>query len=390
MAGAGLLALLDDVTALLDDVASMTKVATSKTAGIVGDDIAVNARQVIGVRRERELAVVGKVFYGSLVNKAILVPAFFGLSLIANGALIPPVLMMGGAYLCYEGCEKILHGLTHKKEHEEDKHKFVAIAHEDPQKSEDEKVRKAITTDFILSAEIIAISLGAIAATASGPVALFLGLAAAGVITSVAVYGLVGGIVSLDDAGLWLASRKGEGTAMNGIRGLGRGLISVMPYVSKTLGVVGTAAMLLVGGGIFIHGFHGVETFIHAIANAAGPLAGGLIEGVIAPMAVGTLAGIVSLPVFEKILKPGAAAIYKTAAPFLKRSADASLPGKSGDAPTADSLHMIAVTPAPVSSDEKTTPHISGEMAVKKKPGETPRDANSTPSSAGLAKIPKP
>ncbi|MDR1528879.1 MAG: DUF808 domain-containing protein [Burkholderiales bacterium] len=247
MAGGSLLMLLDDIASVLDDVSAMTKIAAKKTAGVLGDDLALNAQQVSGVRADRELVVVWAVAKGSLINKAILVPAALVISIFMP-KLITPLLMIGGAYLCFEGFEKVAHNIVrrHHKPNErvdEQEEKSAASA----TTSEREKIRGAIRTDFILSAEIIVISLGAVAGaiwqTQIGV------LVAVALLMTVGVYGLVAGIVKLDDIGLYL-SRKTSKISNR----IGMGILSVAPYLMKTLSVVGTLAMFLVGGGMIVHG----------------------------------------------------------------------------------------------------------------------------------------
>ena len=301
-----LLALLDDIATILDDVAvmtkvaakksaavaddvaTMTKVATQKTAGVLGDDLALNAQQVTGVRAEREIPVVWAVAKGSLVNKAILVPAALAISAWAPW-LVTPLLMLGGAFLCFEGVEKLAHKLLHGADEEEANHAEHAQANADATVDlvafEREKIQGAVRTDFILSAEIIVIALGTVA---SAPflqqVAVLVGIA---VLMTVGVYGLVGGIVKLDDLGLWL-SRKASSAA----QALGRGLLAAAPWLMKGLSVAGTAAMFLVGGGILVHG---IGPLHHAIEGAGAALAQGALGGVwqaLATNALNAVAGI--------------------------------------------------------------------------------------------------
>jgi uncharacterized protein len=237
-----LLALLDDIASLLDDVSAMTKTAAGKTAGVLGDDLALNAQQVSGVTPERELPVVWSVAKGSFVNKAILVPGALAISAVAPWA-VTPLLMLGGAYLCYEGFEKIVHSWRARRAAPGHKHEALQEAGE----SEKDKIRGAIRTDFILSAEIITISLGTVA---QEPLLTQFGvLAAVAVLMTVAVYGLVGGIVKLDDLGCFLARRPGAGA-----QAFGRAILRTAPWMMKLLSVAGTAAMFLVGGGILAHG----------------------------------------------------------------------------------------------------------------------------------------
>ncbi|MEF9997107.1 MAG: DUF808 domain-containing protein, partial [Burkholderiaceae bacterium] len=244
MAGASLLALLDDIAAVLDDVATMTKVAAKKTAGVLGDDLALNAQQVSGVRAERELPVVWAVARGSFKNKLILVPAALAISAVAPWA-ITPLLMLGGAFLCYEGFEKLAHKFLHSPAEDEAEHASTIKAVADPAVDlvayEKEKIKGAVRTDFILSAEIIVIALGTVQdAPFSSQVAVVAGIA---LLMTVGVYGLVAAIVKLDDAGLYLTQRPGAVA-----QAVGRALLRSAPWLMKTLSVVGTAAMFLVGG----------------------------------------------------------------------------------------------------------------------------------------------
>ena len=285
MAGASLLALLDDIATVLDDVAVMTKVAAKKTAGVLGDDLALNAQQVAGVRAERELPVVWAVAMGSFRNKFILVPAALALSAFLPG-LITPLLMLGGAYLCYEGFEKLAHKFLHTRGNEAQAHGETLHALADPQVDlvafERDKIKGAIRTDFILSAEIIVIALGTVQDAAFvTQVAVVAGIA---LVMTVGVYGLVAGIVKLDDAGLWLVNRGGGQGGLLAL--LGRGLLNVAPYLMKTLSVVGTVAMFLVGGGILLHGLPGS----HELLQYAEALGG--IGGLLAPMAMNAFVGM--------------------------------------------------------------------------------------------------
>ena len=294
MAGASLLALLDDIATILDDVAVMTKVAAKKTAGVLGDDLALNAQQVSGVRAERELPVVWAVAKGSMVNKAILVPAALAISTFAPWA-VTPLLMIGGAFLCYEGFEKLAHKFLHSK-HEDDVHHAelvgaLADPHVDMVAFEKEKVKGAVRTDFILSAEIIVIALGTVAnASFAQRVAVLVGIAA---IMTVGVYGLVAGIVKLDDAGLYL-SRAGRGLRL----AVGRLLLRVAPYLMKTLSIAGTAAMFMVGGGILAHGIPAAHHLIEGIAHATGtlePLTSAVGNGIAGVIAGAIVLGVVTL-----------------------------------------------------------------------------------------------
>ena len=283
MAGASLLTLLDDIAAILDDVAlmtkvaakksaviaddvsMMTKVAAQKTAGVLGDDLALNAQQVSGVRAEREIPVVWAVAKGSFINKAILVPAALLISAFAPWA-VTPLLMIGGAFLCFEGVEKLAHRFLHSVTEELAAQDGAAPTATDPPidlvKFENDKVKGAIRTDFILSAEIIAITLGTVAAAPFvQQVAVLSGIA---IVMTLGVYGLVAGIVKLDDLGLWLTQRSSSA-----LQSLGRGIVSAAPWLMKTLSVVGTAAMFLVGGGILVHGVPAVHHMVEAAAAVA-------------------------------------------------------------------------------------------------------------------------
>lgn len=260
MAGSSLLTLLDDIATLLDDISMMGKLAAKKTAGVLGDDLSLNAQQVTGVRANRELPVVWSVAKGSLVNKVILVPLALLISAFIPWA-ITPLLMIGGAFLCFEGVEKVLHTLEsrkHKEDPAERQRRLEALAAQDPLAFEKDKIKGAVRTDFILSAEIVAITLGIVAeAPLLNQVLVLSGIA---LVVTIGVYGLVGLIVKLDDMGYWLA----EKTSMLA-QALGKGLLVVAPWLMKSLSVVGTLAMFLVGGGIVVHGIaplhHAIEQF---------------------------------------------------------------------------------------------------------------------------------
>ncbi|NCU66153.1 DUF808 domain-containing protein [Acidovorax sp. 210-6] len=306
MAGASLLALLDDIATILDDVAvmtkvaakksaavaddvaAMTKVATQKTAGVLGDDLALNAQQVTGVRADRELPVVWAVAKGSMVNKAILVPAALAISAFVP-VLITPLLMLGGAFLCFEGVEKLAHKFLHSEAEEAAEHESHVQANANPAVDlvafEKDKIKGAVRTDFILSAEIIVIALGTVA---SAPflqqVAVLVGIA---VLMTVGVYGLVGGIVKLDDLGLWLSQKTGSAA-----QALGRGLLAAAPWLMKFLSVAGTAAMFLVGGGILVHG---IAPLHHAIEGAGAAVAQGALGGLWQALATNGLNGVAGI-----------------------------------------------------------------------------------------------
>ncbi|HED1421469.1 TPA: DUF808 family protein [Kluyvera georgiana] len=289
VAGSSLLTLLDDIATLLDDISMMGKLAAKKTAGVLGDDLSLNAQQVSGVRANRELPVVWSVAKGSLLNKVILVPLALLISAFIPWA-VTPLLMIGGAYLCFEGVEKVLHTLQARKHKGDDaarQQRLEAIAQQDPAVYERDKVKGAIRTDFILSAEIVAITLGIVAqAPLLNQVLILSGIA---LLVTVGVYGLVGVIVKLDDMGYWLAEKRSVLA-----QGLGKGLLVVAPWLMKTLSVVGTLAMFLVGGGIVVHG---VAPLHHAIEGFAGQQAAWLamVLPTLANLVLGFMIGTVVL-----------------------------------------------------------------------------------------------
>lgn len=286
---ASLFALLDDIATILDDVGVLTKVAAKKTAGVLGDDLALNAQQVSGVKAERELPVVWAVAKGSLVNKAILVPLALALSAFAPWA-VTPLLMLGGAYLCFEGAEKLAHRLLHSQAEDDAHHAELTQALADPKVDlvalEKAKIKGAVRTDFILSAEIIIIALGAAAGAEFGVrVGVLAGVA---VLMTVGVYGLVAGIVKLDDLGLYLSRRPSAGA-----QGTGRFLLRAAPWLMKFLSVAGTAAMFLVGGGILSHGVEVLHHAVEAVGDAAEALPGvGVVLGSVGQMVVNALIGL--------------------------------------------------------------------------------------------------
>ena len=290
MAAGNLLALLDDIATILDDVALLSKVAAKKTAGVLGDDLALNAQQVAGVRAERELSVVWAVAKGSMLNKAILVPAALVISAFAPW-LVTPLLMVGGAYLCFEGFEKLAHRFLHSKAEDAAAHATLVKAVADPAVDlvalERDKIKGAVRTDFILSAEIIAITLGTVAASPFvTQLAVLSGIA---LLMTVGVYGLVAGIVKLDDLGLWL-SRSSKASA----RALGLAIVSAAPWLMKGLSVAGTAAMFLVGGGILVHGVPALQAAAQAVVQGAGTLTQWTLP-LLAAAAVGLVAGALAL-----------------------------------------------------------------------------------------------
>ncbi len=305
MPGASLLTLLDDIASVLDDVAAMTKVAVRKTAGVLGDDLALNAQQIDGIRAERELPVISAVAMGSLRNKLVLVPGALLLSALAPWA-IAPLLIIGGAYLCFEGVEKLAHRWLHSAEEEAARHAETVAVLDDPQQDivafEKERIAAAVRTDFILSAEIIVIALGTVQ---SMPLQTRFGvLSAVALLMTVGVYGVVALIVKMDDAGIWLIRRAGPG--MGGVmqQALGETLLAVAPRMLKLLAVVGTLAMFLVGGGIVVHGIPVLAAASHQIADAirsAFPGAG-ILAAVSAPLFDGFVGILTGLGVLSGVL----------------------------------------------------------------------------------------
>jgi predicted DNA repair protein MutK len=314
MAGSSLLLLLDDIAAVLDDVALMTKVAAKKTAGVLGDDLAVNAEQASGVRADRELPVVWAVAKGSFRNKCILVPAALAISLVAPW-LITPALILGGLFLCYEGFEKVAHKFLHSAD-EDAAHHAELVAHlrdtsVDLVQFEQQKIKGAVRTDFILSAEIIVLTLGIVADMDF--VSQLLVLSSIGLIMTVGVYGLVAGIVKLDDAGLYLMQREGQGVWPGALRWMGARLTSFAPWLMKFLAVVGTIAMFMVGGGILVHGVHILDRGMHALVtlvaelDVVGPTLATLTP-TLSNIIVGMIAGAVVLvlvTLWQRVHKPG-------------------------------------------------------------------------------------
>lgn len=295
MAGSSLPLLLDDIAATLDDVATMTYVAAYKTSAVLGDDLAVNAEQVAGVKADRELPVIWGVAKGSLRNKAILVPAALAISAIAPW-LITPVLMLGGAYLCYEGVEKTVHAFSHHAEGTvEGPSKSVS-----PALFEQQKIKSAIRTDLILSGEIVVITLGGIADAPLLKQLLVLSLIS--VLMTIGVYGTVALLVKADDVGLYLIgrSKRFSGFVASGMRLVGATLLTVAAKLMRVLGVVGTIAVFGVGGGILLHGLPGAESIVHAasdsvkdVAYAGGALATAVKIGI--DIVAGVIAGAVAL-----------------------------------------------------------------------------------------------
>jgi len=297
MAGASLFALIDDIATLLDDVSLLTKVAAKKTAGVLGDDLALNAEQVTGVRADRELPVVWAVFKGSIRNKAILVPAAMVISAIAPWAILP-LLMLGGGFLCFEGFEKLLHVFEQKEKkqaHHAERIKAVCDPKVDLVAFEKRKIAGAIRTDFILSAEIIVITLGVVADAAFlTRFAVLIGVALA---ITAGVYGIVAGIVKLDDLGLWL-TRKTSSAAQT----VGRAILAAAPWLMHGLSVLGTIAMFLVGGGIVAHGIGPIHHAISHWAEQAGGVMVSLLPVVLNGV-LGVVVGAVLVGLFMGVMK---------------------------------------------------------------------------------------
>ncbi|EKO3367155.1 DUF808 domain-containing protein [Vibrio fluvialis] len=298
MAGASLLTLLDDIATVLDDVAVMSKVAAKKTAGVLGDDLALNAQQVSGVAAEREIPVVWAVAKGSFRNKLILVPAALIISSIAPW-LIMPLLLLGGLFLCFEGAEKVLEKLFHSQPEKKPEEAMEELSQLNVEEYEQKKIKGAIRTDFILSAEIIVIALGTVQGKEMLTQIVVVSLIA--VIMTAGVYGLVAGIVKLDDLGFYLERKsKGEGLRAR----LGSALVSFAPKLMKGLTVVGTAAMFLVGGGIVVHNVpvihHWIEPVLMDLPNLSlvSSLVPALLNGLI-----GVVAGLVIVAVMEVVHK---------------------------------------------------------------------------------------
>ena len=289
-----LLALIDDIASILDDVALLTKVAAKKTSGVLGDDLALNAQQVSGVSADRELPVVWAVAKGSFINKAILVPTAIAISYFAPW-LVTPLLMVGGAFLCYEGFEKLAHKFLHSKAedaaHQEELLNAIVDTSKDMVALEKDKIKGAIRTDFILSAEIIAITLGTVQSSPlTTQIAVLTGIA---ILMTVGVYGLVAGIVKIDDLGLHLTEKHRTGSFKHSF---GRGILWFAPYMMKTLSIVGTAAMFLVGGGILTHGFPAIHHWVEGFTSGQYSLLTSIIS-LSTDAVVGILAGAAVLAV---------------------------------------------------------------------------------------------
>ncbi len=313
MAGTSLLALIDDIASLLDDIALMSKVAARKTAGVLGDDLALNAEQVSGVRAERELPVVWAVAKGSFKNKLILVPVALLLSAFLPWA-IAPLLMLGGAFLCYEGFEKVAHRFLNHNEEESTKRAERIQALADPKinmvELEGKKIKGAIRTDFILSTEIIVIVLGTVQdSSLMVRVAVVSGMA---LFVTLGVYSLVAAIVKMDDAGLYLVKVPDVDAWGKICRKTGSGLLSLAPLLMKTLSVVGTAAMFMVGGGILMHGLPGVDEFAtHVVLPLHDlPLIGGVTSALM-PTLMDAILGVLAGGVLLSLVLIGKAATSK-------------------------------------------------------------------------------
>ena len=298
MAAGSLLALLDDIATILDDVSAMTKIAAKKTAGVLGDDLALNAEQVSGVRAERELPVVWAVFKGSAINKLILVPAALAISAISPW-LVTGLLMLGGLYLCFEGAEKLWHKFAHKQSHNTEKNTLRSARRDssvDLLEFEKQKIKGAIRTDFVLSAEIIVITLGSVSqATFITQVVVVAAIAA---LMTMGVYGLVAVIVKLDDWGLLLMN---EGNS-NLKQRIGALILDFCPFLMKSLSVLGTVAMFLVGGGIFVHG---IPWLHHLLDHIDGSLA--TVIGLCLNLVIGIIAGAIAVVVVNAAKKLKAA-----------------------------------------------------------------------------------
>lgn len=297
MAGTSLLTLLDDIATLLDDISVMGKVAAKKTAGVLGDDLSLNAQQVTGVKANRELPVVWGVAKGSFLNKLILVPLALVISAFAPW-LITPLLMLGGAYLCYEGVEKVMHSLQHDKQSkspEARQQRLDSLAKQNAAEFEKKKIKGAVRTDFILSAEIVAITLGIV--SESPLLTQVIILAGIAILVTIGVYGIVAAIVKIDDLGFWLREKSSRVA-----QGIGSVLLAAAPWLMKILSVVGTIAMFLVGGGIVVHGITPLHHLIEEVsAGFSGWIATLLSNG--ANLVLGFIIGSIVLLVVNLIAR---------------------------------------------------------------------------------------
>ncbi len=306
MASASLLTLIDDIASILDDVAILSKVAAKKTAGVLGDDLALNAEQVSGVKADRELPVVWAVAKGSFLNKLILVPAALAISAFAP-PLITILLVIGGFFLCYEGAEKVIeklfHQELHKQKHKENMHQAIQN-NVDLVALEKDKIKGAIRTDFILSAEIVVIVLGTLQETSFEMQVMV--LSAMAILITVGVYGLVAAIVKLDDLGLYLLKQSISGSFSAVNRALGRGLLMFAPFLMKTLGVVGTIAMFLVGGGIIVHSIGFIHYFVESFISWFNSLLTvdiKMLLSIIVEGLIGITAGLFLIPIISGLAK---------------------------------------------------------------------------------------
>lgn len=296
MAGSNLLLLIDDIASILDDVSVMAKIAVKKTTGVLGDDLALNADQVSGVRAERELPVVWAVAKGSFVNKSILVPLALIINWLAPWAVMP-LLMIGGLYLCFEGFEKISHKFLHDSEEDDYHHHELVRALDNPAQDmvefEKEKIKGAIRTDFILSAEIIVITLGVI--INENFIHQVMTLIGVSILMTVGVYGLVAVIVKIDDVGLYFSKLQSKNLFGKLQRGLGGILLQAAPKLMKLLTVVGMVAMFLVGGSLLIHGLPGTHEILYDVTHAVNtiPVIGGLLA-TITPTLLDGLTGVIA------------------------------------------------------------------------------------------------
>jgi predicted DNA repair protein MutK len=388
MAGGGLFLLLDDLAVLLDDIAVMSKVAAQKTAGIAGDDLAVGAQGVVGLDPKRELPVIWEVAKGSAKNKAWLIPAALGLSIIAPWA-ITPIMMAGGAFLCYEGLEKVLHAKTSAAEHG----KLTAAmqaGEKDLVKLEKDKIKKAIKTDTILSAEIVVITLGAVAGAS---MAVQVGtLVAIGFFMTVGIYGLVAGIVKLDDLGLKMTQIKGDGFFPRAGRRIGQGLLTAAPKIMKTLSVVGTAAMFVVGGEILMHGIPALEGVVHNVAHAIS--GSGIVQGAIGMLGAavtGIAAGAAAVGL-HKVLEKPFKKIAEVCTPIIQSIKKKLLTRRAKAQPEKSPSPGISETPAAESvmaksgiTDEMNEKSRKPETSVEEKPA--PQAPSAPPFNPGKFKV---
>ncbi|NPA81311.1 MAG: DUF808 domain-containing protein [Epsilonproteobacteria bacterium] len=272
----GFFSLFDDIATLMDDLALITKTAAKKTAGVLGDDLAVNAQKASNFASSRELPVLWAITKGSFLNKLIIVPIALLLSAFLPSA-IPWILMLGGAYLAYEGFEKIYEFFFHKDEHKKKKERLKPLSKEEILKEEKEKIKSAIFTDFILSIEIVIIALGVVQ---NEPITtqIFV-VSVVAFLATIGVYGIVALIVRLDDFGLALVNLNEEKNTISDKIGLF--LISALPKIVKALSVIGTIAMLTVAGGIYMHHIHSIHKLLHSLPSLLGELTTGLVIGAI-------------------------------------------------------------------------------------------------------------